>query len=61
MTINQIGRELTRRLVEKTGCELQTAIRFFYNSELYGKLDVSNLMSLDELYANFEGEFIGAK
>ena len=61
MTTNQMGRELTRRLVEATGCDLQTAVRFFYNSELYGELE--SLMaagaSADVLFEKLEREFAG--
>lgn len=67
MTTNQMGRELTRRLVEATGCDLQTAVRFFYNSELYG--DLERLLasgegaSAEELFwkllKEFEGEAKG--
>ena len=39
MNTNQIGRELTRRLIEAQGCDIQTAIRFFYNSELYSDFE----------------------
>ena len=61
MTINQMGRELTRRIVEATGCDLQTAIRFFYNSALYGHLE--QLMASGEdteaLFIRLKNEFSG--
>lgn len=63
MTTNQMGRELTRRLVEATGCDLQTAVRFFYNSELYG--DLERLLasgegaSAEELFGKLLKEFEG--
>ena len=57
MNVNQIGRELTRRLVEATGCDLQTAVRFFYNSELYMTLEPQEDVDIEALYACFEKEF----
>lgn len=57
MNVNQIGRELTRRLVEATGCDLQTAVRFFYNSELYMTLVPQDDVNIKALYARFEREF----
>lgn len=57
MNVNQMGRELTRRLVEATGCDLQTAVRFFYNSELYMTLAPQEDVDMDALYARFEREF----
>lgn len=57
MNVNQIGRELTRRLVEATGCDLQTAVRFFYNSELYLTLAPQENVDIEALYARFEREF----
>ena len=57
MNVNQIGRELTRRLVEATGCDLQTAVRFFYNSELYLTLEPQEDVDIEALYARFEQEF----
>ena len=57
MNVNQIGRELTRRLVEATGCDLQTAVRFFYNSELYMTLEAQEDVDIKALYARFEREF----
>ena len=61
MTTNQMGRELTRRLVEATGCDLQTAVRFFYNSELYGKLEqlMTEGKDADSLFVQLEKEFAG--
>jgi len=58
MSTNQIGRELTRRLIDSQGCDLQTAIRFFYNSELYSQLTSTDSADLDKLYADFEQEYI---
>lgn len=58
MNINQIGRELTRRLIEAQGCDMQTAIRFFYNSELYAHLNQSDDLDLENLYLDFEQEFL---
>lgn len=58
MNINQIGRELTRRLIESQGCDLSTAIRFFYNSELYSHLTSTDDRDLDKLFADFEQEYI---
>lgn len=58
MNTNQIGRELTRRLIDAQGCDLQTAIRFFYNSELYSHLASTDDADLDELFVKFEQEFI---
>lgn len=57
MNVNQIGRELTRRLVEAKGCDLQTAVRFFYNSELYLTLKPQENVDIEALYARFEREF----
>lgn len=57
MNVNQLGRELTRRLVEATGCDLQTAVRFFYNSELYMILEPQDDVDIEALYARFEKEF----
>ncbi len=61
MNINQLGRELTRRLVETTGCDLQTAVRFFYNSELYMELEQQHIddCSIDKLFVKFEKEYLG--
>lgn len=58
MNTNQIGRELTRRLIDAQGCDLQTAIRFFYNSELYSHLAATDDIDLDKLFAELEQEFI---
>ena len=58
MNTNQIGRELTRRLIEAQGCDLQTAIRFFYNSALYSRMNPSEDVDLDKLYMEFEQEFL---
>ena len=58
MNTNQIGRELTRRLIESQGCDMQTAIRFFYNSELYARLSRSDNTNIDKLYSDFEQEFL---
>ena len=58
MNINQIGRELTRRLMETQGCDMQTAIRFFYNSELYSRLTPADEVDYDRLFTEFEQEFI---
>ena len=58
MNTNQIGRELTRRLIETQGCDLQTAIRFFYNSEFYSRLSPTNDTDIDKLYSDFEQEFL---
>lgn len=64
MTTNQIGRELTRRLIESTGCDLQSAVRFFYNSLLYNEIEESSKLldcDMDDLYVRFEREFTDAK
>ena len=58
MNTNQIGRELTRRLIEAQGCDMQTAIRFFYNSELYARLNTTDDTDIDKLYSDFELEFL---
>jgi hypothetical protein len=58
MNTNQIGRELTRRLIESQGCDMQTAIRFFYNSELYARLSPTDNTDIDKLYSDFEQEFL---
>ena len=58
MNTNQIGRELTRRLIESQGCDMQTAIRFFYNSELYARLSLTDETDIDKLYSDFEQEFL---
>lgn len=58
MSTNQIGRELTRRLIEAQGCDLQTAIRFFYNSELYSHLTPTDEADYDKLFTKFEQEFL---
>lgn len=57
MSTNQIGRELARRLVENTGCDLQTAVRFFYNSKLYTALNDSVEYDINSLYSRFETEY----
>lgn len=57
MSINQIGRELTRRLIETQSCDMKTAIRFFYNSELYSQLKSTENVDIDELYSAFEQEY----
>ena len=57
MSVNQIGRELTKRLVEKHDSELSVAIRFFYNSNLYRELELrscNEALSAQELDALFE-------
>lgn len=63
MSVNQIGRELTKKLVEKHNCDLPVAIRFFYNSNLYrelesipGEISLSSL-ELDTLFERFDKEF----
>lgn len=63
MSVNQIGRELTRKLVEKHDCDLPVAIRFFYNSNLYrelesisGEIPLSS-QDLETLFERFEKEF----
>ena len=58
MNTNQIGRELTRRLMESQGCDMQTAIRFFYNSDLYALLSTTDDTDIDRLYSDFEQEFL---
>lgn len=58
MNTNQIGRELTRRLIESQGCDMQNAIRFFYNSELYARLSQADDTDIDKLYSDFEQEFL---
>ena len=58
MNTNQIGRELTRRLIESQGCYMQTAIRFFYNSEFYASLSPIDDTDIDKLYSDFEQEFL---
>ena len=58
MNTNQIGRELTRRLIESQGCDMQTAIRFFYNSELCARLSPTDDIDIDKLYSVFEQEFL---
>ena len=58
MNTNQIGRELTRRLIESQSCDIQTAIRFFYNSELYDHLSPTVDTDIDKLYSDFEQEFL---
>ncbi len=58
MNTNQIGRELALRLIESQGCDMQTAIRFFYNSELYSRLSSTDDTDIDKLYSDFEQEFL---
>lgn len=58
MNTNQIGRELALRLIESQGCDMQTAIRFFYNSELYARLSSTDDTDIDKLYSDFEQEFL---
>ncbi len=58
MNINQIGRELTCRLIEAQGCDMQTAIRFFYNSELYARLEQADDLDIEKIYLDFEKEFL---
>ena len=58
MNINQIGRELALRLIESQGCDMQTAIRFFYNSDLYARLSPTDGSDIDKLYSDFEQEFL---
>jgi len=58
MTKNQIGRELLRRLVEETGCDMQVAIRFFYNSDFYAQLPECEVeRSLDDMFMQLKKEF----
>lgn len=63
MSVNQIGRDLTKRLVEKYDCDLSVAIRFFYNSNLYRDLeslsndDSLSSQDLDMLFVRLEKEF----
>lgn len=58
MSKNQIGRELLRRLVEETGCDMQVAIRFFYNSDFYAQLPEGNVdVSLDDMFVQLKREF----
>ena len=63
MSVNQIGRELTKRLVEKYDCELSVAIRFFYNSDLYRELEshpcleALSAQELDALFEHLEKEY----
>lgn len=37
---------------------MQTAIRFFYNSELYARLNQEDDIDLEKLYLAFEQEFL---
>ena len=63
MSVNQIGRELTKRLIEKHDCELSVAIRFFYNSNLYRELESRSSdgalfpQELDALFERLEKEY----
>ena len=57
MSTNQIGRELIRRLIDAQDCDLQTAIRFFYNSDLYSHLKTDSV-NIDQLYSDFEQEYL---
>lgn len=55
---NQIGRILLERLVEATGCDMQVAIRFFYNSDFYAALpDEPILGDIEEMYHVFLHEY----
>ncbi len=62
MNTNQIGRELVRLLIEKYGCEQQTAVRFFYNSNFYTQLANEDLesASIQGLFARLDKEFQSA-
>lgn len=62
MSTNQIGRDLVRMLIEKYGCEQQTAIRFFYNSNFYTQLTTEDLetASIQELFVRLDREFQSA-
>lgn len=58
MSKNQIGRELLRRLVEETGCDMQVAIRFFYNSDFYAQLPEDKADgNLDDMFVQLKKEF----
>lgn len=58
MTKNQIGRELLRQLVEETGCDMQVAIRFFYNSDFYVQLPEDRIeQPLDDMFQQLKKEF----
>lgn len=55
---NQIGRILLQRLVEGTGCEMQVAIRFFYNSDFYASLPAEPIDGdIDVMYSNLLQEY----
>ncbi len=58
MSKNKIGRELLRMLVEQTGCDMQVAIRFFYNSDFYASLPEGDVDGdLDEMFERLKNEF----
>ena len=56
MNTNQIGRELTRKLIETHGCDIQSAIRFYYNSRLYPQIKLGK-QDIDKLYTILEQEY----
>ena len=60
MNTNQIGRELVKRLVETTGCDLKVAIRFFYSSAFYSTLEEHIADSPDELFYQILTEYTQA-
>lgn len=49
--------KLIRRLIDAQDCDLQTAIRFFYNSDLYSHLKTDSV-NIDQLYSDFEQEYL---
>lgn len=60
-SLNQIGREVVRRLVNDKMCDTLTAIRFFYNSALYEDMEKSSdwqAASTDDIYRKFRQEYI---
>lgn len=55
---NQIGRILLQKLVEETGCDMQIAMRFYYNSDLYSSLhDEIIECEIEELYSHLLKEY----
>ena len=55
---NQLGRILLQRLVEETSCDMQVAIRFFYNSQFYASLSQEPIVGEEnELYEKLKSEY----
>ena len=55
---NQLGRILLQHLIEETDCDMQVAIRFFYNSRLYTELPAEQIDGdTNQLYTQLKEEY----